>query len=239
MTNLALTVYLLIFHVIQEQDISGVQQKVASLKVKHGPCESSVEPVLQKHGIQRQAYHGGAFVGNHIHKALQKSVIAEITSAPVREIETHCPNEMVLEQEAKIIERRHNDLMSQYAACSAIFSSSAPVSNEIENSLDGHIKTFMASARREVVSRAPGNITPKLHLLEDHLLPCIRRFGVGLGLLGEQGGESIHHQLNVLNTTFNSIRNNIDRLKTVVTHHCIATLPQHGPHVPPVKRSKV
>ena len=37
-------------------------------------------------------------------------------------------------------------------------------------------------------------ITLKIHLMEDHMTPFLRRWvGVGFGLLGEQGAESIHH----------------------------------------------
>ena len=31
------------------------REKLERAKVKNGPCESSIEPVLQKHNIQRQA----------------------------------------------------------------------------------------------------------------------------------------------------------------------------------------
>lgn len=35
-------------------------------------------------------------------------------------------------------------------------------------------------------------ITPKLHMLEDHVIPFLTKWGVGLGFLGEHGAESIH-----------------------------------------------
>ena len=38
-----------------------------------------------------------------------------------------------------------------------------------------------------------GNTTPKLHLFEQHTIHCMWRFGVSLGPMGEQGGESIHN----------------------------------------------
>ena len=46
----------------------------------------------------------------------------------------------------------------------------------------------MASVRQEIVARYRGAITPKLHLLEEHIVNQMRYFGSGLGLLGEQGG---------------------------------------------------
>lgn len=33
-----------------------------------GPVAGSLDQVLQKHHVERQAYHGKAFVGNHVHK---------------------------------------------------------------------------------------------------------------------------------------------------------------------------
>ena len=45
----------------------------------------------------------------------------------------------------------------------------------------------------------PGSsVTPKMHFLEDHIIPWIRRWKVGLVFRGEQGAESIHAQFNRL-----------------------------------------
>ena len=38
-------------------------------------------------------------------------------------------------------------------------------------------------------------MTPKLHLLECHVHPCMQHFCMGLGLLNEQGMESIHKEI--------------------------------------------
>ena len=40
----------------------------ADLAFGTGPIVSSLEKVLSKFNVQRQAYHGKAFVGNHVHK---------------------------------------------------------------------------------------------------------------------------------------------------------------------------
>jgi len=39
--------------------------------VSEGPFVIGVEAVLQSLNVQRQQYHGGAFIGNHVHKVLQ------------------------------------------------------------------------------------------------------------------------------------------------------------------------
>ena len=38
-----------------------------------GPCVQSLDRVLKLMKIERQAYFGGTFVGNHVHKCLKAS----------------------------------------------------------------------------------------------------------------------------------------------------------------------
>ena len=116
--------------------------------------------MLQESGIQRQAYHGGAFVGNHIQKALTSEVIDKITEAPKSVVSQRFP---ALAGEADNIGRRFKSLMNQYASCRDICSSSAAVNEEQMAAMDSRIQTLLASARREVVDR---------HLLEDHVVDC-------------------------------------------------------------------
>ena len=66
-------------------------------------------------------------------------------------------------------------------------------------------------------------ITPKLHLLEDHLIPSVRHVGVGFGLLGEQGGEAIHRRFNELESRFFSITTS-EQLCLIVKQHLTSTI---------------
>ena len=75
--------------------------------------------------------------------------------------------------------------MTQYADCSEIFSSAEAVNPSILHDLEGKIKEFMFTAREEIVRRDRGRVTPKLYMLEAHVLDSVGRFGVGLGMLGE------------------------------------------------------
>ena len=78
----------------QADNHQNLQSKInAAEKSKNfiGPCSASIEPVLQAHGIQRQAYHGGAFIGNHVHQALKADTISSIVSAPVTVITQRHP----------------------------------------------------------------------------------------------------------------------------------------------------
>ena len=50
-----------------------------------GPVASSLDRVLSQFHVQRQAYHGKAFVGNHVHKCCTVHQLHSITSlnAPI------------------------------------------------------------------------------------------------------------------------------------------------------------
>jgi hypothetical protein len=52
------------------------------------------------------------------------------------------------------------------------------------------IKAFIQHCRNTYLQ---ATVTPKLHPLEDHMAPWIRKWGgVGFGVMGDQGAESIH-----------------------------------------------
>jgi len=57
------------------------------------------------------------------------------------------------------------------------------------------IKTFMAYYR---ATFPLATVLPKMHILEDHIVPWIRQWQVGFGFMGEQGAESIHAYFNSL-----------------------------------------
>ena len=40
------------------------------------------------------------------------------------------------------------------------------------------------------------SVTPKMHMLENHACDFIKKWGVGFGFYGEQGGESVHALFN-------------------------------------------
>lgn len=102
-----------------------------------------------------------------------------------------CPE---LLQQAECIEQGYSQLFTQYADYRKIFSCGTPLvlsSADIEE-LESCITKFLDTCRNQVVKRNLGNITPKLHLLERHAVPLIRTVRIGLGLLSEQGVESLH-----------------------------------------------
>ena len=61
-----------------QEKIEAAEVELITAKTVQGLCTSCFEPVLARHCIDRQAYHSGAFVGNHIYKVLQPGVISAI-----------------------------------------------------------------------------------------------------------------------------------------------------------------
>ena len=99
---------------------------------------------------------------------------------------------------------------------------------DIKSFLDYYRKTFPSAT-----------ITPKLHLLEDHVVPWVQRWGVGAGLMGEQGAESIHSHINKLEGMYRTIPNHLKRLEYLVKEYNLETAPSLNSLRPPIKKRKL
>lgn len=97
------------------------------------------------------------------------------------------------------------------------------------------IKTFMMTYRRNFPQ---ASITPKMHLLEDHAVDQLTRFGVGFGLMNEQGGELIHTEFNRTGRVVNGMRDDVKRLMTVMRRHHLSTTPEVQARVIPKRKRK-
>lgn len=82
------------------------------------------------------------------------------------------------------------------------------------------------------------SILPKMHILEDHVVPWLERWGIGAGLMGEQGAESLHAHVHKLETNFATIPNKVDRLKYIFRMYNLETAPALLSVKPDVKRRK-
>ena len=70
------------------------------------------------------------------------------------------------------------------------------------------------------------NITPKLHLLEDHAVSQLGKFGVGFGLLNEQGGELIHSEFNRIARVVQGMKGDLQKLTAIMKRHHTSTTPE-------------
>ena len=82
-------------------------------------------------------------------------------------------------------------------------------------------------------------VTPKLHMLEDHMVPWMQRWKVGFGLLDEQGAESIHAKFNTLKYTYRTIPDRLKQLKQLMVEHYLHICPDNIALRPPLKKKKL
>ena len=89
------------------------------------------------------------------------------------------------------------------------------------------IEVFMTQYRNIEGS----TITPKLHILEDHVIPFITHYRHGLELFGEQGGEKLHHVFNKIHVRSNCVPGNQgDKLTAALKTHLAHVAPEFFVH---------
>ena len=62
-------------------------------------------------------------------------------------------------------------------------------------------------------------ITPKMHMLEDRIVPFLQKWRGGFGFNEEQGAESLHTAFNHITRSYTSIPDRLTRLKCVMCEH--------------------
>ena len=72
----------------------------------------------------------------------------------------------------------------------------------------------------------PSKRIPKHHFLEDHVPRWMNRWQVGMGLHGEQDGEGIHAESNMLRRVACGVRRELDQLLVVMREHHTKCSPQ-------------
>lgn len=83
------------------------------------------------------------------------------------------------------------------------------------------------------------SVTPKLHLLERHIIPFLAKWGWGLGKYSEQGGEGIHAEFNSLNRTYCCMKPDEKRLLAIMREHHIRVNPAVRNLRPEKKKRKI
>ena len=80
------------------------------------------------------------------------------------------------------------------------------------------------------------SVTPKMHTMERHIASQIRLWKVGMGILGEQGAESIHASFNSIERSYVGIPNKKDQLLRVMQEHYQKIDPDNLVLAPPPKK---
>ncbi|CAH1248771.1 Hypp8401 [Branchiostoma lanceolatum] len=115
-------------------------------------------------------------------------------------------------------------LFTLFSKCHNGYSHAGPMDERAISELDKAIKEFMLYYRTHVPD---GTVPVKMHMLEDHVVPCIRRWGFGLGFMGEQGVEHVHALFNTLARPTCTIPDPVARLKSTLNTHLIGVSPQN------------
>ncbi|XP_078681781.1 uncharacterized protein LOC144916526 [Branchiostoma floridae x Branchiostoma belcheri] len=219
----------------ESEDIKNRHQITST----NGPLSSLLDTVLQNNNARRQAYHGGGFVGNHVEVMLKEQAIEDLTSAAKQAAE-----EIVTQFEAFPLDlvTRSNDIRVKYetifkafAKCHKGYSHTNSMTNEEISNLDCSIKHFLAKYRELFPT---SSVSVKMHLLEEHVIPWIRCWGVGLGFHGEQGVEQVHAVFNRINRSTSSIPDAVRRLKSTLETHLLQVHPGRQDGVPAPKKRR-
>ncbi|CAH1275363.1 uncharacterized protein [Branchiostoma lanceolatum] len=212
----------------------------ASVKVGQGPITSELDPALQELHVQRQAYHSGSFIGNHVNTMLQdesiKKLTAVITSVVTDIMERYDDLPLTLVPKARETAQKYRQLFELFASCHKKYSHAGQMDDSAIDELGTAITAFMTYYREKVPN---GSVPIKMHMLEHHVVPCVRKWRFGLGFLGEQGLEQVHALFNNIGRTTSGIADPVAKLNSTLKNHLIGVSPDHTGGVPdPVPRKK-
>ena len=82
-------------------------------------------------------------------------------------------------------------------------------------------------------------VTPKFHMLEDHVVPFLRLWRVGFGFHGEQGAESLHATFNKITRSYLAIPDRVQRLKCVLKKQSPPSISNIGSQGAPCQEKKI
>ena len=145
---------------------------------------------------------------------MQEENIKLLTEAVVDKTRDLCPS---LVPEARTVAAKYAKLFNLFGTCHRRYNTSSFLDGPAIDALSQDINNYLAYFRASFPSET---VPPKMHLLEDHVIPWIRQWHFGLGFHGEQGGESVH-----------ALRRDVevDILRSVIRTHWVLTSPAHAP----------
>ena len=119
-------------------------------------------------------------------------------------------------------------LFEKFAKCNSGMSHAK--SNEELIELESDISVLITYL---ILKFPQSTFTPKLHILWRHVVDFIRKTGVSLGIMGEQGGESIHASFNKVSRRLKGIMNTrksspeLELLKATFEEHLVLVHPSN------------
>ncbi|XP_047129927.1 uncharacterized protein LOC105845473 isoform X1 [Hydra vulgaris] len=200
----------------------------------HGPLVKKLDEVLCGLHVQRQAYHGKCFIGNHVHKMLKLNSILDLCNSIPKIVSDLGFIGTDVHNEAKVLSKKFVVLFSKYSTCYNFMNSSEIINKNPISELERAIDKLMSYFRKTWPNES---ITPKMHLLESHCVDFIRNWNSGLDIYGEQGLESMHAEFNSMNSTFCHMKGK-QRLRSILSNHYIKNSPEALIIRPTIKKRK-
>ena len=204
------------------------------LGLHSGPITCNLEVVLRVQKIEIQAYHSRSFVGNHCSQYLKQSVFTDLyASIPLKttELTVNPRTQQRAEKTATIFKQ----VTYLFSAVHRAISHSDPIPESDIDVKQDTIDRYLAVYRQHF----PMKILPKHHILEDNVVPWIRRWGFGMGFHGEQGGETLHAEFNSLKRRHNGIKCPVQQILSIMKEHHTKTSPLIQAHVIQPKKRKL
>ena len=168
--------------IITEKEIlMQEKQRGASYDDMSGPCVKSLDKTLAEIGVERQAYYSNTFTGNHCHVMLKDVNICKwcdsIPKVVIAEIGEHQYIESVL---LKLVKHQYIEciaefekikvLLTLFAKCDNTFNIARYLCDEEILEFREDVSRFMSYLR---LNFSYIRITPKLHMLEDHMFDVL------------------------------------------------------------------
>ncbi len=217
-----------------EQRKVSLESKLEFPKKGTGPVTASLDESLNKHGIERQAYHGNCFIGNHCHKYLQEKVYTGVLDDMVETCKSLTGNPDIIEQAEEIREKYKKTYKLYSEVYKLIMHSNYIPASDLQK-IQAAIDRFLLHYRTAFPS---ASIPLKFHLIEDHVVPWLKRYPFGFGLMGEQGAESVHAQVNRIKRRYVAMRSGTKRLQSTIEEQHLKCAPELKGHIPEKKEYK-
>ena len=194
--------------------------KSIKLPPRSGPVNENIDITLKQNKIPVQAWHSRSFIGNHCHKYM-KGAFKRVCQSVVEKTGT-LTTDPVLLASAQAIADKFAMLNAMYAEVHTCISHCRPVTDSEIRQAQSKINAYMGFFRLTFPSVA---VIPKQHILEYHCTAFMFRWGFGLGLHGEQGGEETHAVINALKPRVWGLRSESDKLRVLMREHMLLTSP--------------
>ncbi|XP_047138533.1 uncharacterized protein LOC124814664 isoform X2 [Hydra vulgaris] len=201
-----------------------IMKETDHVKMSFGPLVNKLDEVLNLLGVQRQAYHGKSFVGNHVSKMFKMKSILQLCNSILKLVVELGFKDTDINNETIELSQNYKVLFDKFGVCHKLINSCKQFNEENIQNLENHIEEFMKYFMKYRNNWPNDSITPKLHMLEYHASSFIRKWGVGLGIYGEQGAESIHVEFNSMKITYWHIKET-RKLKSIMDEHFLKNHP--------------